>query len=155
MASSGGHSRRRRRGLTTVGWRERVSLPDFGVSRIRAKIDTGAQTSSLHASHPRITQRDDGEWISFELYPRRRSRRDSVRVSAKILEYRWIRSSNGQREYRPVILAKLGLGDEEWEAEFTLTNRDKMSYRMILGRSALRGRFIVDSGRSYLLSDET
>ncbi len=145
-------ARSRRRGQTTIGWRERVSLPDFGVSGIRAKIDTGAQTSSLHASRARLTQQDDGEWISFELYPRRRSRRDSVPVSAKVVDHRWVRSSNGQRELRPVISTRLGLGDEEWEAEFTLTNRNNMSYRMILGRSTLRGRFTVDSGRSYLLS---
>lgn len=146
-------TRRRRRGQTTIGWRERVSLPDFGVSRIRAKIDTGAQTSSLHASRPRFTQQDDGEWITFELYPRRRSRRDSVRISAKVIEHRWVRSSNGQRELRPVIETKLHLGEEIWEAEFTLTDRNNMSYRMILGRLALRGRFTVDSGRSYLLPD--
>lgn len=146
-------TRRRRRGQTTIGWRERVSLPDFGVSRIRAKIDTGAQTSSLHASRPRFTQQDDGEWITFELFPRIRSRRDSVRISAKIVDHRWVRSSNGQRELRPVIETKLHLGEEIWEAEFTLTDRNNMSYRMILGRSALRGRFTVDSGRSYLLPD--
>ena len=114
-------------------------------------MDTGAQTSSLHASRPRFTQQDDGEWITFELYPRRRSRRDSVRISAKVIEHRWVRSSNGQRELRPVIETKLHLGQEIWEAEFTLTDRNNMSYRMILGRSALRGRFTVDSGRSYLL----
>lgn len=147
-----GSGRRSRRGLTTIGWRERVSLPDFGLARIRAKIDTGAQTSALHAVRPEFTDQDDGEWISFELYPRRRSRRDSIRVSAKIIERRWIRSSNGERELRPVISTRLGLGAEVWETEFTLTNRDSMSYRMILGRSALRGRFIVDSGLSYLLS---
>ncbi len=147
-----GSGRRSRRGLTTIGWRERVSLPDFGLARIRAKIDTGAQTSALHAVRPEFTDQDDGEWISFELYPRRRSRRDSIRVSAKIIERRWIRSSNGERELRPVISTRLGLGADVWEAEFTLTNRDAMSYRMILGRSALRGRFTVDSGLSYLLS---
>jgi hypothetical protein len=145
-------ARRRRRWLATIGWRERVALPEFEVDRIRAKIDTGAQTSSLHASRPEITHEDDGEWISFELFPRRRSRTDAVRAKAKVLEHRWIRSSNGQREYRPVISTKLGLGGDVWEAEFTLTNRNNMSYRMILGRSALRGRFIVDSGLSYLLS---
>lgn len=147
-----GRGRRSRRGLTTIGWRERVSLPDFGITRIRAKIDTGAQTSALHAVRSEFTDQDDGEWISFELYPRRRSRRDSIRVSAKIIERRWIRSSNGERELRPVISTRLGLGADVWEAEFTLTNRDSMSYRMILGRSALRGRFTVDSGLSYLLS---
>ena len=145
-------NRRGRRTLTTIGWRERVSLPDFDLTRIRAKIDTGAQTSALHAVRPEFTEQDDGEWVSFELYPRRRSRRDAVRVSAKIVDRRWIKSSNGERELRPVISTQLELGDEAWEAEFTLTNRDSMSYRMILGRSALRGRFTIDSGLSYLLS---
>ena len=136
-----------------IGWRERVSLPEFDVQRIKAKIDTGATTSALHAFRPQFSQRDDGEWISFEIHPRRRSQKDAVRVDAKVSTYRYVRSSNGTRELRPVITTKISLGEDVWEVEITLTNRYLMAYRMILGRSALRGRFIVDSSRSYQFGD--
>ncbi|MDA1280606.1 MAG: RimK/LysX family protein [Chloroflexi bacterium] len=140
---------RKTKGPRIIGWRERVSLPDFGVLGIKAKIDTGATVSALHAFRPRYSQRSDGEWISFEIHPRRRSNKDAVRVSAKVFTYRYVRSSNGSRELRPVIKTSISLGGEIWQTEITLANRYLMAYRMILGRSALRGRFIVDSGRSY------
>lgn len=136
-----------------IGWRERVSFPDFGVDGIKAKVDSGAQTSSIHAFRPRYSQRDDGEWISFEIHPRRRSRRDAIRVSAKVKTHRWIRSSNGKRELRPVIETTMSLGGEEFTAELTLANRHLMAYRMILGRSAMRGRFVIDPGKSYLFGE--
>ena len=133
----------------SIGWRERVSFPEFGVVGVKAKVDSGAQTSSIHAFRPRFSQKDDGEWVSFEVHPRRRSRKDAVRVSAKVLTHRWIRSSNGKRELRPVIVTTMTLGGETFEAEMTLANRHLMAYRMILGRSAMRGRFTIDPGKSY------
>jgi len=145
--------RRRRKELKKIGWRERVSFPDFDVIGVKAKVDSGAQTSSIHAFRPRYSQREDGEWVSFEIHPRRRSRKDAVRVSAKVLTHRWIRSSNGKRELRPVIVTRMSLGGEEFEAEMTLANRHLMAYRMILGRSAMRGRFTIDPGKSYLFGE--
>ena len=145
--------RRRRRVIQTIGWRERVSFPDFEVIGVKAKIDTGAQTSSIHAFRPRFSQRDDGEWVSFEIHPRRRSRKDAVRVSAKVKTHRWIRSSNGKRELRPVIETTMSLAGELFTAELTLANRHLMAYRMILGRSAMRGRFNVDPSKSYLFGE--
>lgn len=142
--------RSRHRDPISIGWRERVSLPDFDVAAIKVKVDSGAQTSSIHAFRPRFSQRDDGEWVSFEIHPRRRSRKDAVRVSAKVLTHRWIRSSNGKRELRPVIVTTMSLAGETFQAEMTLANRHLMAYRMILGRSAMRGRFIVDPGKSYV-----
>jgi hypothetical protein len=141
--------RRRRREPISIGWRERVSFPDFGVIGVKAKVDSGAQTSSIHAFRPRFSQRDDGEWVSFEIHPRRRSRKDAIRVNAKVLTHRWIRSSNGKRELRPVIETTMSLGGETFKAEMTLANRHLMAYRMILGRSAMRGRFTIDPGKSY------
>ena len=141
--------RGRRRDPIVIGWRERVSFPDFDVVGVKAKVDSGAQTSSIHAFRPRFSHREDGEWVSFEIHPRRRSRKDAIRVSAKVLTHRWIRSSNGTRELRPVIVTTMMLGDEVFEAEMTLANRHLMAYRMILGRSAMRGRFIVDPSKSY------
>lgn len=146
-------TRSRRKKVQSIGWRERVSFPEFGVIGVKAKIDSGAQTSSIHAFRPRYSQRDDGEWISFEIHPRRRSRKDAVRVSAKVKTHRWIRSSNGKRELRPVIETIMSLGGEEFKAELTLANRHLMAYRMILGRSAMRGRFIIDPGKSYLFGE--
>jgi hypothetical protein len=145
--------RNRRKSPQKIGWRERVSFPDFEVVGVKAKVDSGAQTSSIHAFRPRFSQRDDGEWVSFEIHPRRRSRKDAVRVSAKVLTHRWIRSSNGKRELRPVIVTKMSLGGEEFDAEMTLANRHLMAYRMILGRSAMRGRFTIDPGKSYLFGE--
>jgi hypothetical protein len=145
--------RKRRKEPKSIGWRERVSFPEFEVVGVKAKIDSGAQTSSIHAFRPRFSQRDDGEWVSFEIHPRRRSRKDAVRVSAKVLTHRWIRSSNGKRELRPVIVTKMSLGGEEFDAELTLANRHLMAYRMILGRSAMRGRFTIDPGKSYLFGE--
>lgn len=145
--------RNRRKTIKAIGCRERVSFPDFEVIGVKAKIDSGAQTSSIHAFRPRFSQRDDGEWVSFEIHPRRRSRKDAIRVSAKVLTHRWIRSSNGKRELRPVIVTKMSLGSEVFEAEMTLTNRHLMAYRMILGRSAMRGRFTIDPGKSYLFGE--
>jgi hypothetical protein len=146
-------SRSRRKPLQSIGWRERVSFPEFGVVGVKAKVDSGAQTSSIHAFRPRYSQREDGEWISFEIHPRRRSRKDAVRVSAKVKTHRWIRSSNGKRELRPVIETTMSVAGEEFIAELTLANRHLMAYRMILGRSAMRGRFIIDPGKSYLFGE--
>ena len=145
--------RTRRKEPVSIGWRERVSLPDLEVEGIKVKIDSGAQTSSIHAFRPRFSQRDDGEWVSFEIHPRRRSRKDAVRVSAKVLTHRWIRSSNGKRELRPVIMTTMSLGGAVFKAEMTLANRHLMAYQMILGRSAMRGRFMADPSKSYIFGE--
>ena len=136
-----------------IGWRERVSFPDFEVFGVKAKIDSGAQTSSIHAFRPRFSQKNEVEWVSFEIHPRRRSRKDAVRVKAKVKTRRRIRSSNGKSELRPVIETTMTLGGETFVAELTLANRHLMAYRMILGRSAMRGRFTIDPGKSYLLGE--
>jgi hypothetical protein len=146
-------SRPKRKTPKSIGWRERVSLPDFNVIGVKAKVDSGAQTSSIHAFRPRFSQRDDGEWVSFEIHPRRRSRKDAIRVSAIVKTHRWIRSSNGKRELRPVIVTTMSLAGEVFEAELTLANRHLMAYRMILGRSAMRGRFTIDPGKSYVFGE--
>ena len=145
--------RPRVRSPKSIGWRERVSFPDFEVIGVKAKIDSGAQTSSIHAFRPRFSQKDDVEWVSFEIHPRRRSRKDAVRVKTKVKTRRRIRSSNGKRELRPVIETTMTLGGETFVAELTLANRHLMAYRMILGRSAMRGRFTINPGKSYLFGE--
>jgi ribosomal protein S6--L-glutamate ligase len=122
-------------------------------SQLVARIDSGAQTSSIHAFRPRFSQKDDGEWVSFETHPRRRSRKDAVRVKAKVKTRRIIRSSNVKSELRPMIETTMTMGGETFVSELTLENRFLMAYRMILGRSAMRGRFTIDPSKSYLFGE--
>lgn len=143
-------------GQPVIGWREWVSVPDFGVPAIKAKIDTGARSSTLHAFGLRYAERDGVPWVQFQIHPIQRSRRWSIDAAAPIADERAVRSSNGGTEHRPVIVAVIELAGVRVPIELTLTNRDDMGFRMLLGREAVRRRFLVDPGRSYLagLSDE-
>lgn len=133
-----------------LGWREWVALTDWSVPHVKAKLDTGARTSSLHAFGVESFDRAGREWVRFDVHPWQRSATDSVRLEAPVIEHRRVKSSTANVQIRPVVLAKLHVGDIDFETEVTLTNRDEMGFRMLLGRRALRGRFLVDSGASYL-----
>lgn len=133
----------------TLGWREWAALPDLGVAAIKAKLDTGARTSSLHAFDLERFSRDGADMVRFEVHPRQRSRSESHEVEVPVIDERWVRNSGGQRELRPVIETTILIGEERWPIELTLTRRDEMGFRMLLGRQALRGRVLVDPGRSY------
>lgn len=133
-----------------VGWREWVGLPELGVDRIKAKIDTGARTSSLHAFGLERFERDGREMVRFEAHPLQRDDSVSVAVEAELVERRSVRSSTGAETVRPVIETDLKLMGERWRIELTLIRRDLMGFRMLLGRQAIRGRFVVDPGRSFL-----
>ncbi len=135
--------------LPIVGWREWVALPDLGLKAIKAKIDTGARTSSLHVFDLEQFRRGSRKWVRFGIHPLQRSTTDTVRVEARVLEYRRVRSSTGQSALRPVILTTVILLGQEWRIEVTLANRDAMGFRMLLGRQAVRHRFLVDPGRSF------
>ncbi len=117
---------------------------------IKAKIDTGATTSSLHAFDIERFRRGGLHWVRFSLHPRLRSEASAQVVEAEVLEDRPIKSSNGQVEMRPVIQMDLQILDRIWTADVTLTNRDEMGFRMLLGRQALRKRFLVDPNRSFM-----
>lgn len=133
-----------------IGWREWLAIPDLDVPAIKAKIDTGAATSSLHAFDLERYRRSGVDYVYFNIHPLQRSH-DSVRsVEAEVLDERRVRSSNGQVEERPVIRMKVKLLTRIWKIDVTLSNRDEMGFRMLLGRRALRGRFLVDPGRSFL-----
>lgn len=140
-----------------VGWREWVALPELGVDAIKAKVDTGAATSTLHAwdIDVRDGEADDGgaggPVVRFVLHPVARDRIYRVEAVAPLVGWRRIRSSNGQVEERPVITTRLALGPRRVRIHLTLTRRDEMGFRMLLGRSALRRRAVVDPGRSFLL----
>jgi len=133
-----------------LGWREWVELPDHGVSWIKAKVDTGARTSSLHAAEIETFTRDDREWVRFRVSPWQRSSRDAVVIEARVVDRRQVRSSSGVAQLRPVVKLPIRIGERRVPVEFSLTRRDQMGFRMLLGRQAVRRRFVVDPGRSYL-----
>lgn len=135
---------------TMVGWREWVGLPDLGTEWIKCKVDTGARSSSLHAFNIELFDRDGVQWVRFEVHPWQRSAMDAVRAEAPLADLRSVKSSSGKSEERPVIRSRVVIGEHEHEIDLTLTLRDEMGFRMLLGREALRTRFIVDPGRSYL-----
>ncbi|MDJ0689520.1 MAG: RimK/LysX family protein [Xenococcaceae cyanobacterium MO_188.B32] len=138
--------------LLIIGWREIVALPNLGISQIKVKIDTGARSSALHAFHLHKFQRDGQEMISFQVHPYQRDSKQTVTTEAKLLEHREVRNSGGEAQLRPVILTNVELGGKQWEIELTLTNRDVMGFRMLLGRQAVRDRFLVDPGKSFIQS---
>jgi hypothetical protein len=136
---------------TTIGWREWVAFPDFGVDRIKAKIDTGARSSAMHAWNIQEFEQNGETWVKFEAHPDQRSNQRRLACAAEVVEKRKIRSSSGHHELRYVVKAKLEIANEVRVIELTLTNRDEMGFRVLLGRTALSGYYIVDPGRSYLI----
>ena len=135
--------------LPVIGWREWVSLPDLGVDRVKAKIDTGARSSSLHAFDMVVFERDGKPFVRFKVHPIQRSSRETIEVEAPVLEFRKVRSSSGHAKKRPVIVTTVEALGTSWPIELTLANRDEMGFRMLLGREAVRGRMLVDAGASY------
>lgn len=133
-----------------IGWREWVLLPELCPLPIKAKVDTGARTSALHALALEVHSRPEGTFASFELHPLQRSAEGAVQVEWPVLGYRRVRSSNGRVETRPVIRTLARAGSTSWPIEVTLAAREEMGFRMLLGRSALRRRFVIDPGRSFL-----
>ena len=141
---------RTKRQPLVAGWREWASLPDLGVSFIKVKLDTGARTSALHAWKIKPFERDGEDWVRFDLYPVQRNKAVRIACEAPLVGQRIVRSTSGNTEKRYVIRTPLMLGGQERVIEVTLTNRDHMGFRMLLGRTAMRGRIIVDPARSYL-----
>ena len=140
--------------LLIIGWREIVALPNLGISQIKAKIDTGARSSALHAFHVEKFQHDGYEMIRFQVHPDQRDSKHTVTAEAQLLEYREVRNSGGTVQLRPAILTTIELDGLQWQIELTLTNRDVMGFRMLLGRQAVRDRFLVDPGKSFLQSNQ-
>ena len=135
--------------LPVIGWREWVALPDLSIKKIKVKVDTGARSSSLHAFDLHEFKRQGETWVRFKVHPIQRETKTTVEAEAKILEYRSVRSSSGKATLRPVVVTHVELLGELWPVELTLANRDEMGFRMLLGREAYRGRFLVDAGKSF------
>jgi len=135
-----------------VGWREWVALPQIGIERIKAKVDTGARTSALHAFKIEPFSRDGVDWLKIGIHPAQRKTAPEVWCEAAVLDRRVVRDSGGHEEARFVIETPVTLGAVTRSIELTLTDRDNMGFRMLLGRTALRGFFIVDPARSYVVS---
>ncbi len=133
-----------------IGWREWVALPTLGVPAIKAKVDTGARSSALHAFDLERFDRNGATMVRFQAHPIQRDDQYIISVEAVLLEERWVRNSGGQEELRPVIETTVQVGTQIWPIELTLTNRDVMGFRLLLGRQAVRRRYLVDPGHSYL-----
>jgi hypothetical protein len=136
--------------LSVIGWREWCALPDLDIHELKCKVDTGARTSTLHAFDVEVMRRGSRDIVDFQVHPLQRNTKKVVRCQAELLEWRLVTDSGGNRTLRPVIKTSLQLGYSHKEIELTLTSRDEMGFRMLLGREALRGVWLVDPAKSYL-----
>jgi hypothetical protein len=135
---------------TLIGWREWVALPQLGVAAIKAKVDTGARSSSLHAWDIEIVPGSAPTRLRFVLHPFEDDESLTVRADALLVDVRDVRSSNGEVERRPVVRTSAALAGRRFRIDLTLTRRDEMGFRMLLGRSAIRRRFVIDPCRSFV-----
>lgn len=135
----------------TIGWREWISLPDLGVPDIKAKVDTGARSSSLHAFDILVVRGRGRSTVRFQISSPPDDPRPSIACEAPLHDERQVRSSDGRQELRPVIRTRIAALGESWDIDLTLTSRGEMGFAMLLGREAIRRRFVVDPGRSFLL----
>ncbi len=135
---------------SVAGWREWVSFPDLGIAGIKAKLDTGARTSALHAYEVEGFRRGGVSMVRFKVHPLQRSEEAVVVAEAPRVERRTVRSSSGHEDRRVVIRTDIEMLGRRWPIEVTLARRDRMGFRLLLGRTALAGQFLVDSGRSFV-----
>jgi ribosomal protein S6--L-glutamate ligase len=132
-----------------IGKEEWIALPTLGLPAVKARVDSGARTSALHAFNIKVYSARGEKWVRFDIHPIQRNEKINVQCRAKLIEHRDVKSSSGHTESRPVVEAMLKLGDQEWSIQITLTNRDSMGYRMLLGREAMEGRVVVDPEISF------
>lgn len=138
-----------------LGSEEWCSFPDIGIPAIKARVDSGAKTSALHAINIAPFIKNENNWVKFDINPIQNNVRTVIHCEAPLIAKRIVKSSNGFREQRYVIQTTLQMGSNSWDIEMTLTNRDSMGFRMLLGREAMMGRVIVDPEKDYLLDAPT
>lgn len=132
-----------------IGWREWVALPELGIASLKAKVDTGARTSALHAFFVEPFRAFGRQRVRFGVHPYQGHTNAQAQCIADVIDERDVADSGGHRERRIVIATSIVLGDQSWVVEITLTARDTMRFRMLLGRTAIRGHFFVDPERSF------
>lgn len=140
---------------TVIGSEEWVALPDLSIPAIKVRVDSGAKTSALHAVNIQPFQRNNETWVSFDVYPLQHNGKKMISCQAFVVDKRVIKSSTGNRENRYIIKTPVTIGNETWDIEISLANRDSMGYRMLFGREAMLGRMIVDPENSFMLGNYT
>ncbi len=138
-----------------LGCEEWCSFPELGIPTIKARVDSGAKTSALHAVNIAPFIKDERNWVRFDINPIQNNVKTIIHCEAPLVDKRVVKSSSGYREHRYVIQTSLDIGNSKWLIEMTLTNRDSMGFRMLLGREAMSGRVLVDPEQKYLLGQPT
>ena len=132
-----------------IGWREWCALPHLNIPAIKVKIDTGARTSALHAFNIKSWVKKDKKYVNFSVYPLQGNNKIIIHCEAPVVDERIITSSNGHREHRYIILTEIKIAHQIWSIELSLSDRDPLKFRMLLGREALKKWAIIDPSRNY------
>jgi hypothetical protein len=135
----------------TAGWREWVGLKALGVEAIKAKLDTGARTSAIHAFDVEAYERDGERRVRFSIHPIQKDDTVSIACDEKLVDIRAVSNPGRRSEKRYIIRTELSLGGESWPIDLSLTDRDEMGFRLLIGRTAMHGRLLVDPERSFRL----
>lgn len=133
-----------------IGWREWIAIPDMHVTHIKVKVDSGARTSAIHAEDIEVIKKRGKKFVSFKIFPMQKDKKHWHEVTLPMIDERWVKSSVGHQTLRPVVQVDIKLGEHEVPIELTLVNRDLMGFRMLLGREAIKNKFLLDTGRSFL-----
>jgi len=136
-----------------LGWREWAGLPTLQVNKVKVKVDTGARTSSLHVSDLKVFRSQGIPYVRFTVHPSQKKSLPVIEAVAELKDIRYVKSSSGKQTLRPIIHTALAMGDQVFVIELNLVNRDMMGFRMLLGRTALKNRFLVDTGKSFLMGE--